>query len=135
YDGSESAERALNYAIEFAREYGRLNIHLLNVQDEPVVYGDYLTASLLESLREAALRAANAVLQPARARLEAAQLPHHAHVALGAAADQIAEAADAHGCDTGIMATRGKTGLSNLLLGSSGTRVVHLVEVPVLLVK
>ena len=45
FDGSAASRRALQYAIDFAKDYGRLEIHLLNVQEEPVVYGDYLPAS------------------------------------------------------------------------------------------
>jgi nucleotide-binding universal stress UspA family protein len=135
YDGSDSAKRALQYAIDFAREYGRLKVHLLNVQDEPVVYGDYLTASLLESLRTAALRAADEILAEARTSLVAAGLQAESHTALGAVAEQVALAIDRLGCDTVIMGTRGKSAIGNLLMGSAATRVVHLVNVPVLLVK
>ncbi len=135
FDGSESARRALQYAIDFFREYGRLTVHLLNVQDEPVVYGDYLTASLLDSLGKAALRAADEVLAQAREPLEAAGLEYQAHTALGGVAEQVAHAVEAHSCDTVIMGTRGLGAVSNLLMGSVATRVVHQVKVPVLLVK
>lgn len=135
FDGSDGARRALQYAIDFFREYGRLNVHLLNVQDEPVVYGDYLTASLLDSLRQAALRAAGDVLAEARESLEGAGLEYQAHTALGGVAEQVARAVEVHGCDTVIMGTRGLGAVSNLLMGSVATRVVHQVKVPVLLVK
>ena len=55
--------------------------------------------------------------------------------ALGAVAEQVALAVDRLGCDTVIMGTRGKSAIGNLLMGSAATRVVHLVNVPVLLVK
>lgn len=135
FDGSDSARRALQYAIDFVREYGRLSIHLLNVQDEPVVYGDYLTASLLDSLRKAAQRAADEVLAEASSVLDAAGLEYTAHTALGGVAEQVSRAVEAQGCDTVIMGTRGLGAVSNLLMGSVATRVVHQVKVPVLLVK
>jgi nucleotide-binding universal stress UspA family protein len=135
FDGSESARRALQYAIDFFREYGRLSIHVLNVQDEPVVYGDYLTASLLDSLRKAALRAADEVLAEARKGLDAAGIDHHTHSALGGVAEQVTRVVETLGCDTVIMGTRGLGAVSNLLMGSVATRVVHQVKVPVLLVK
>ncbi len=135
FDGSDGAKRALQYAIDFVREYGRLSIHLINVQDEPVVYGDYLTASLLDSLRKAALRAAGEVLDGGLQMLAAAGIEGQGHSALGGVAEQVARAVDTHGCDTVIMGTRGMGAVSNLLMGSVATRVVHLSKVPVLLVK
>ncbi|MFY8135189.1 MAG: universal stress protein [Aquimonas sp.] len=135
FDGSDGAKRALQYAIDFVREYGRLSVHLLNVQDEPVVYGDYLTASLLDSLRKAALRAADEVLASGREMLAAAGIESHSHTALGGVAEQVARAVAMQGCDTVIMGTRGMGAVSNLLMGSVATRVVHLSQVPVLLVK
>jgi nucleotide-binding universal stress UspA family protein len=135
FDGSESARRAIKYAIDFAKEYGRLNIHVLNVQEEPVVYGDYLTASLLDSLRSAALRAAEEMLIKAREEFDAVNVPFEAHIALGGVAEEVAKAVAVHGCDTVIMGTRGMGAMSNLLMGSVATRVVHAVPVPVLLVK
>ncbi|MFN7784250.1 MAG: universal stress protein [Lysobacterales bacterium] len=135
FDGSDGAKRALQYAIDFVREYGRLSVHLLNVQDEPVVYGDYLTASLLDSLRKAALRAADEVLASGQEMLAAAGIECHSHTALGGVAEQVARAVAVQGCDTVIMGTRGMGAVSNLLMGSVATRVVHLSQVPVLLVK
>jgi nucleotide-binding universal stress UspA family protein len=135
FDGSESSKRALQYAIDFASEYGRLSIHLLNVQDPPVVYGDYLTASLLESLGQAALRAADEALIGAREMLDRASLSYTAHTVLGGVAEQVVKAVEHNRCDTVIMGTRGMGAISNLLMGSTATRVVHAVAVPVLLVK
>jgi nucleotide-binding universal stress UspA family protein len=135
FDGSEAATRALQYAIDFVKEYGRLNIHILNVQDEPVVYGDYLTATLLDSLRGAATRAAEESLKSAQELLQSAGLDYKAHVALGGVAEQVLRVVQEQGCDTVIMGTRGKGAIGNLLLGSVATRVVHAVDVPVMLVK
>ena len=132
FDGSAASRRALQYAIDFAKDYGRLEIHLLNVQEEPVVYGDYLTASLLESLRQAALRAAAHALEPALEVLTQAELPFEPHTTLGPVAERVAER---NGCDTIIMGTRGLTGVGSVLMGSVATKVVHTAPVPVLLVK
>lgn len=135
FDGSDGARRALDYAIAFFKEYGRLDVHLLNVQDEPVVYGDYLTASLLDSLRKAAMRAADEVLAEGRGACEAVGLSCQTHAALGAIADQVGLAVERLGCDTVIMGTRGMGAVANLVMGSVATRVVHTVAVPVVLVK
>ncbi len=42
---------------------------------------------------------------------------------------------DAEGVDVIVMGTRGMGALANLALGSTATKVVHLAEVPVTLVK
>lgn len=135
FDGSAASRRALQYAVDFAKEYGRLEIHLLNVQEEPVVYGDYLTASLLESLRQAALRAASHALEPAVEVLTQAALPFEQHTTLGPVAERVAEQVERNGCDTIIMGTRGLTGVGSVLMGSVATKVVHTAPVPVLLVR
>lgn len=135
FDGSAASRRALQYAVDFAKEYGRLEIHLLNVQEEPVVYGDYLTASLLESLRQAALRAASHALEPAVEVLTQAAQPFEQHTTLGPVAERVAEQVERNGCDTIIMGTRGLTGVGSVLMGSVATKVVHTAPVPVLLVR
>jgi len=50
-------------------------------------------------------------------------------------AETIAEFAVSCGCDQIVMGTRGMGSLEGLLLGSITTKVLHLVRVPVTLVK
>jgi nucleotide-binding universal stress UspA family protein len=56
------------------------------------------------------------------------------HVAVGNHAEAIVAYAREKKCDQILMGTRGLGGLSNLLLGSVATRVLHLTDVPVTLI-
>jgi nucleotide-binding universal stress UspA family protein len=50
-------------------------------------------------------------------------------------ADGILQVADSRGCDLIVMASRGRSGLSRLLLGSHATRVLTQSRIPVLICK
>jgi nucleotide-binding universal stress UspA family protein len=53
---------------------------------------------------------------------------------VGDVASSIVEHAQKSGCQLICMGTRGMTALSNMLLGSVATKVIHLAHVPVVLV-
>ncbi len=135
YDGSPAAQRAVAEVIRFVNEYAPLEIHVLNVQPEPRVYGNFVTTSMLEQFNETALAAARQLLAEAAQMLDAVDLPYHLHAALGNVADEVVARVDALGCQLVVMGTRGMSGLANLLLGSVTTKVIHDVKVSVLLVK
>ena len=78
---------------------------------------------------------ADRVLQPARQVLDKAGIQCHSGYRLGSAASEIADHVHEKGFDTVIMGTRGMGAIANVMIGSVATRVVHLVKVPVVLVK
>ncbi len=136
FDGSDSSKRALQYVIDFAREYNAtLELHLLNVQHEPMVYGEYMTGDVIEQVGKSVRAEASKILEWPAAQLVAAGITHQTHTALGNIPEQIALAAKKLGCDTVVMGTRGLGSFTGMLMGSVATRVVHEVPVPVLLVK
>ena len=57
------------------------------------------------------------------------------HELIGDAPAEIAKAVKEYDCHLVVMGTRGMSKLGNLLMGSVATRVIHEVDVPVLLVK
>jgi hypothetical protein len=67
-------------------------------------------------------------------KLDAAGVPYVHHISVGDPAEVIAEFAKQKGCDQIVMGTRG-LGATGLLLGSVTTKLIHLSDVPVLLVK
>ena len=76
----------------------------------------------------------------ARSRLDGQDIVYTSHVEVGDVAQTIARYARELHCDQVIMGTRGLgsggvAAISGLLLGSIATKVLHLVEVPVTLVK
>lgn len=136
FDGSDNARRALQYVIDMAADNGRpLEVHVVNVQHEPVLYGEYVTASMLDELNDSLLAKSRGLLEEAANKLRAAGVTHETHALLGNIAEQVSEAVKRLGCDTVVMGTRGLGSFSGLVLGSVANRVVHEVSVPVLLVK
>jgi nucleotide-binding universal stress UspA family protein len=135
FDGSENVKRALKYLVEFSRVYPGLEVHVLNVQSAPVLYGDYITREMVEQMTTSALQHSADVNNEAAEILQAANVRHQIHQSTGEVVKEVAKAVKALGCDTVVMGTRGMSNLSNLLMGSVASRVVHEVSVPVLLVK
>ena len=136
FDGSDSSKRAIHYLIDFAREHSAtLEVHLLNVQQPPIVYGEYVTGELIERMEQSATSQAQHLLDWPAAQLQAAGITHSRHTAQGNVPEQIDLAVEKLNCDTVVMGTRGLGNFSGLLMGSVATRVVHEVPVPVLLVK
>jgi nucleotide-binding universal stress UspA family protein len=56
------------------------------------------------------------------------------HTAIGLPAQQIHAAISSHGCDLLCVGTRGMGTVRNLVLGSTAAKLLHMAEVPVLVV-
>lgn len=134
FDGSENALRAVQYAATIAKEKPSSEIFLLHVLD-PVTFKSQ--AALLSPVELSRLCPDDAVrvIGPARQILDHAGTPYHVHCRVGGAAGEIAQQVRESGCDGVIMGTRGMGPIANVLIGSVASRVVHLVDVPVTLVK
>lgn len=133
-DGSEHSNRAVDHLIEKLNWYkDGVEIHLLNVQRPfPAHAASHIKHDTVQEYhREQGL----AALAEARKRLEAANVKCHYHIGVGEEAETIVKYAKEKGCDQIVMSTRGMGSVSNLLLGSVATKVIHLAAVPVLLVK
>ena len=136
FDGSEHSKRALQYVIDHAHDGAQpMEVHVVNVQHEPVLYGEWVTASMVSELSDSLLAKARSELAEAESKLSAAGITAESHALLGNVADRISETVKRLGCDTVIMGTRGLGSFSGLVLGSVANRVIHEVAVPVLLVK
>lgn len=136
FDGSRPAVRALDYIVRLHKEgLNNLVVHLVNVQEEPKLFGDYASQSLVGKLNAEAKHYGETINQSAIERLAAEDVECHSHEVIGTIAQSIVEAVDTFGCDTIVMGTRGMTNLANLMMGSVATKVVHEATVPVVLVK
>ena len=135
-DGSNSAVRAVSHMIDkMAWFKDGIELHLLNVQ-HPMPYGNRVTSVLgHDKVAEYHHQEGIAALQPARAKLDAAGVKYVFHIGVGDAAETIVKYAKEHKCDQIVMGTRGMGTVSGLLLGSVATRVIHLADIPVLLIK
>ena len=133
-DGSQHAERAVSSLIRQYQAAAQLDIHLLNVQI-PIESGharmfvskNDLDADYREEGRQA--------LDGAAKLLKQAGIPFTEHLAIGHVAETIINFAQQHQFDQIVMGTHGRTGVTNLLLGSVASDVLRSSKVPVTLVK
>jgi len=132
-DGSDSALRAVRYAASLAKEISDLQLELLNVQD-PLPQKVHAALSEQEiALWQAG--EADLIVQPAKQILDAAGVRYQVRSRVGSPANEIAQHARETQCDAIIMGTRGLGAVANLMIGSVATKVIHLVEIPVTLIK
>ena len=74
-------------------------------------------------------------LAAARKKLDTAGVPYQAHVLVGPVAETIVKHAKDKRCDLIYIGTRGMSELGKALIGSTATKVLHISDIPVLLVK
>lgn len=133
-DGSNGSLQAVRHVLKLAKLNCPLEIHLLHVQ--PPVNGWEVKHFLRDSeIADHFAAQAEQATQAARELLDQAQLDYTLHVETGVIAETIAAFAHQRDCDQIIMGARGMGALEGLLLGSTSTKVLHLVRVPVTLVK
>jgi nucleotide-binding universal stress UspA family protein len=140
FDGSPSAARAVAYVIDLAARGAttRISVDLINVQSATVdLPGAFVrdAADVAEQLATSALKQGTKLLAKPLAALERAKLKVSSKVLLGEPADEIAAHVKDSGADAIVMGTRGLGVVGGLVLGSIASKVVHLVKVPVTLVK
>ena len=133
-DGSENSLRALDYVLRRKAHVGAVEIHLLNVQI-PVVSGHAKMFVSHEQLNAYYRQEGEQALQTARDKLEQAGVPYQHHILVGHVADTIVAYAKQNRCDEVVVGTRGMSAISNLVLGSVATQVIHLSDIPITLVK
>lgn len=132
-DGSDSALRAVRYAASAAKERPDIQLELLNVQD-PVPLGPHAVQTGKEIEQWQADEAVR-VLQSAREILDSEGVSYQIRCRAGPPANEIARHAKETQCDAIIMGTRGLGPVASAVVGSDATRVIHLVDIPVTLIK
>ena len=134
-DGSESAIRATQKLIETIGWYkNQPKIDLLAVH-LPVPRLPNMDIVVSEEMLERYYREECAeMLAPSKKILDAAGIKYTAHTLVGSIAERIVEQAKQSGSNMIYMGTRGMTAVSNMVLGSVTTRVLHLAHIPVVLI-
>jgi nucleotide-binding universal stress UspA family protein len=133
-DGSASSERSVQHLIQdLDKQREPAEIHVLYAQGDlsPRLY----ELGQPQLIQNVLLEDARKTTETARRLLSSKGLRHTVSVETGEPAAAIAAYAKAHGCDEIVMGTRGLGTMQNLMLGSVAAKVVHLVDVPVKLVK
>jgi nucleotide-binding universal stress UspA family protein len=74
-------------------------------------------------------------LAAAKKKLDAGGIKYQSSVLVGPIAETLVKHAKDKRCDIIYIGTHGRTGLGKALLGSTATKVLHVSDVPVLLVK
>ena len=133
-DGSPNSDRAVRHVITLAGTCPSMDVLLINVQPEidDVLVRRFLKKEEIEAMLESK---GGDALQSARALLDAAGIRYTPQVLIGPVAETIARAALEHNCDGIVMGTRGLGAVAGILLGSVATKVIHLADVPVTLIK
>jgi nucleotide-binding universal stress UspA family protein len=132
-DGSPSAERALAHAL--VELDATTEILLLHVIPPVRIYGEVAVYVGAAQAHEMAVAESHAVLDPILARVRERGRPCRCRLMEGEIAETIARVAQAEHCQCIIMGTRGLGAIASLVMGSVAMKVVHLVDVPVTLIK
>lgn len=134
FDGSNHARKAVDHVLARARQGGPLKVTLLNVQELPYMHGDETVVSMTDSIGRNVIEAGKRLLTGPAEKLKAAGAEVAMVVECDDPARAIAQQAAA-GCDEIVMGTRGLGRFGEMMLGSVAYKTVHLVQVPVTLVK
>jgi len=135
-DFSPHAERALDLAIDLASNLGTKTIHLLHIHHPPPIPTPLPgSGPSHQEVEERVLEDAAGALEVLSRRVEKASIGVEQAVYVGSPAEVICAQAAARGADLVVMGTRGRTGLSHVLLGSVAERTVAHARCPVLTVR
>jgi nucleotide-binding universal stress UspA family protein len=134
-DGSDNALRAVRQVVSLAPEL-REPPQLLLANVQPVVVSGGVRTFVNADQVDTWYRSeGEKALASARDLLAAAGLAHEHHIVVGDPAETLARMARERGCDLIVIGTRGMSAIGNLLMGSVATKVLQLVDAPVLLVR
>ena len=134
-DGSTGAERAVEHVIRSAAWLQQpIQIYLLNVQWK-VAAGNVKLFINQDTINAHYREQGMAELAGAQAILDAAGLAYEYHISVGTPAEAIIQYAREHDIDQIVMSKQGKSGIQSWLLGSVVSKVLHLAECPVLVVR
>ncbi len=128
-DLSGHAERALTYAVDWARAFGARLTLLYVLHIPPLVEADL--PSQMGTLEDKARSALERYLQEVRDAGVAADMV----LIRGVPWQEIVTQAEDRGVDLIVMGTHGRTGLEHVFLGSVAERVVRHAPCPVLVTR
>jgi len=134
-DFSSFSDKALDYAVVFAQQFGA-SLVLLHVV-EPMVYPEnYLTVpAVSDDINTSLMKAGEEKLAAQCAHFNGESVSVKPMTRLGRPYVEITEAAKELEADLIVLATHGHTGLKHVLLGSTAERVVRHAPCPVLTVR
>ncbi len=135
-DGSELSEKALPYAIELAKKFGS-RITVASVIDlYPYIGAIEVMPVGMDQWQEEVRKQANTALRRMSDQLGAAGLSCDTLVEEDPQAWRgLLAVAEKRGCDTIVIASHGRGGVSSAMLGSQTARVLSHSKLPVVVVR
>lgn len=134
-DGSESAARATQELIDTLGWYKEQPmVDLLAVHLPVHRFPNMSVVISNEMIERYYAEECEDMLAASKKALDAAGVKYTVHKLVGMIAESIIEQAKQSGSNMIYMGTRGMTALSNMVLGSVTTRVLHLAHIPVALI-
>jgi nucleotide-binding universal stress UspA family protein len=134
-DGSDSANHALDHVVESMAGFKEMpQLFLLNVQWK-LASGNVKRFINQETINDYYREQGMEALAAARKKLDAAGLAYTYHISVGTPAEAIVQYAQEQHIDQIVISAHGQSKLSDLLLGSVVSKVLHLAVMPVLVIK
>jgi nucleotide-binding universal stress UspA family protein len=134
-DGSDSALRALDFAVKQASHAPKAKLHVLTVRPPATTYSAWEVYVTADRIEEVATARARDVLESAAAHLKDSGCKFELEQLEGETAETITRRADELGSESITMGTHGHGTFGILFMGSVAQRVVHHANVPVTMVK
>ena len=134
-DGSDHSTVALERLVAHVSWFREAPSITLVYVHPAIPYGGATAWAGRETVQKYYDEGSQDVLQPAKSQLSKAGIAADTAALVGDAAEEIAKYAADRGMDLIAMGTHGRTGLSNLVLGSVTTKVLARTNVPVLLLR
>jgi nucleotide-binding universal stress UspA family protein len=133
-DGSDNSLRVARYLAGLAGLMKSLEVFMINVESAG---DDWRVKRVLKPEELASMEAewGEAAMAPSRAILKSAGIAFNERIVQGDVPETIVRLAKELGCDQIVMGTRGQSSIGGLLMGSVTTKVLHIADVPVTLVK
>jgi nucleotide-binding universal stress UspA family protein len=128
FDGTDGARAALAEALRLAGPLGA-EVVIVFVYRAGAVGGE--TSDLLDTVRERGDAVAAEALELARA----ANVPARAELVNERPAEGLAQVAEEQGAQLIVVGSYGETPLKALIIGSTPHRLLHITDVPVLVVR
>jgi nucleotide-binding universal stress UspA family protein len=136
-DGSETAGKAVGYAIDLATRFGA-TLHIVCAYEPVVGYrlrDERPAAAADEQWAVNARNEVDATLEAAASQARQAGVSVEIYARQGDAADAVLDVAEERGVDLIILGNKGMTGARRFLLGSVPNRVSHHAPCSVLIIR
>ena len=134
-DFSESSDYAFQYAHSMAESFDA-RLVILHIINEPVdLRGFYVPHISFDKLEEEIEQGAQKLMEQFERKFLGEFKNFTSVVSPGIPYDEIIKRAESEGADLIVMGTHGRTGLDNVLFGSTAEKVVRKSPVPVMTIR